>query len=115
MIARLWHGQATSENAPHYRQHAIERVFPSLAELRGHQGAYLLTRETDGQVEFLAVTLWDNIEAIKEFSGNDPEVAVVEPEARAVLSGFDDFARHYEVVCASHVSEPDRATGRSIR
>jgi hypothetical protein len=24
-------------------------------------------------------------------------VAVVEPEARAVLSAFDDFARHYEV------------------
>lgn len=103
MIARLWRGQATSENAAHYRRHATERVFPSLAELRGHQGAYLLTRETDGQVEFLAVTLWDSIDAIKEFSGDDPEVAVIEPEARAVLSGFDDFARHYEVACASNV------------
>jgi hypothetical protein len=61
------------------------------------------------------VTLWDNIDAIKEFSGNDPEVAVVEPEARAVLSDFDDFARHYEVVCASTVSKPGRAPGRGGR
>jgi heme-degrading monooxygenase HmoA len=100
MIARIWHGRATSENAPHYHRHATERVFPSLTKLRGHQGAYLLSREVDGQVEFLAVTLWDDIDAIMAFSGQAPEVAVVEPEARAVLSRYDEFARHYQVYCA---------------
>ena len=49
-------------------------------------------------MEFLAVTLWDSIETIKKFAGKDPNVAIVEPEARAVLSQFDDFARHYDVV-----------------
>ena len=97
MIARIWRGRATSENAPHYHQHATERVFPSLTKLRGHQGAYLLSREDDGQVEFLAVTLWDDIGAITAFAGEKPEAAVVEPEARAVLSSFDEFARHYQV------------------
>jgi len=101
MITRIWRGQATTENAPYYRQHATERVFPSLEKLRGHQGAYLLSRQIGGQVEFLAVTLWDSIDSIKAFSGDDPEAAVVEPEARAVLSSFDDFARHYEVIYAS--------------
>jgi hypothetical protein len=43
------------------------------------------------------VTLWDSIDAIKRFAGEDPETAVVEPEARAVLSSFDNFTRHYEV------------------
>jgi len=97
MIARIWRGQATVDNAGHYRRHATEHVFPSLTTLPGHQGAYLLTRETGGEVEFLAVTLWDSIESVKRFAGDDPEIAVVEPEARAVLSAFDDFARHYEV------------------
>jgi heme-degrading monooxygenase HmoA len=87
-----------AENAPHYRRHATEQVFPSLTRLRGHQGSYLLSRPLDGQVEFLAVTFWDSIDSIKAFSGNHPETAVVEPEARAVLSGFDDFAGHYEVI-----------------
>jgi hypothetical protein len=97
MIARLWRGQATVNNAPHYRRHAMERVFPSLRSLPGHRAAYLLMRETDGHVEFLAVTLWDSIGSIEKFSGGAPETAVVESEARAILSDFDDFATHYEV------------------
>jgi hypothetical protein len=48
-------------------------------------------------VEFLALTLWDSIETIKGFAGPNPGMAMVEPEARAVLSAFDDFARHYDV------------------
>jgi heme-degrading monooxygenase HmoA len=59
MIARIWRGLAAAENARLYRQHAIERVFPLLATLPGYRGAYLLRRETDGQVEFLALTRWD--------------------------------------------------------
>jgi heme-degrading monooxygenase HmoA len=106
MIARIWRGRAMTENAPHYRQHATQQVFPSLARLPGHRGAYLLTRETGDQVEFLAVTLWDTIDSVRKFAGSYPEVAVVEPEARALLSDFDDFARHYELDCASSASYP---------
>jgi heme-degrading monooxygenase HmoA len=101
MIARLWRGQARAENAPQYRRHAIETVFPSLKSLPGHRGAHLLMREVDGQVEFLAITLWDSLASIKQFAGVNPDQAVVEPEARAVLSAFDDFARHYEVACGA--------------
>jgi heme-degrading monooxygenase HmoA len=97
MIARIWRGQATTENAPRYQEHATRYVFPSIADLPGYRGAYLLSRETQGEVEFLAVTLWDSIDAVKGFAGKNPEIAVVEPEARAVLSQFDDFACHYEV------------------
>jgi heme-degrading monooxygenase HmoA len=100
MIARIWRGQASAENAPRYQEHATRYVFPSLAALPGYQGAYLLSRETQGEVEFLAVTLWDSFDAVKGFAGENPEIAVVEPEARAVLSQFDDFARHYEVTAA---------------
>jgi heme-degrading monooxygenase HmoA len=98
MIARLWLGQATAENAPRYVRHALQTVFPSLTRLPGHRGAHLLMRQVDGQVEFLAVTLWDSIDSIKQFAGANPEDAIVEPEARAALSAFDDFARHY-VTC----------------
>lgn len=98
MIARIWRGQARAENAARYQDHATQRVFPQLAAMPGHRGAYLFTRKIEGEVEFLALTLWDSIEAVKAFAGDNPETAVVEPEARAVLSGFDDFARHYDVL-----------------
>ena len=43
------------------------------------------------------MTLWDSMDAIRRFAGEDAEHAVVEPEARAVLAEYDDFVRHYEV------------------
>ena len=97
MIARLWRGQATAATAETYRRHAIEHVFPALAGLDGHRGAWLLRREIDDGVEFLVMTLWNSLDAIRAFAGDDIATAVVEPEARAVLVAADDFARHFEV------------------
>lgn len=87
-------------------------VFPSLVSFPGHRGAYLLTREVDGEVEFLAVTFWNNIESVKRFTGENSELAVVEPEARAVLSDFDTFVRHYEIVnvASCGISSPYQTT-----
>ena len=99
MIARLWRGRAADAiNAEAYARHATDTVFPLLRGLAGHRGAYLLRRDTDGGTEFLAVTLWESRQSIAAFAGSDISKAVVEPEARAVLSRFDDFATHYDVV-----------------
>lgn len=97
MVVRIWRGQATKENAPRYYRHVTGKVFPELKAIAGHKGAYLLQRETDAGVEFLAVTLWESLEVVRAFAGPDAEVAVVEPAAQAVLADFDDFARHYEL------------------
>jgi len=97
MIARLWRGQATNAQADAYFRHVTGTVFPSLKDLAGHRGAWLLRRQADGQTEFLALTLWESLDSIRAFAGDDIATAIVEPEARAVLADFDDFARHYEV------------------
>jgi len=97
MIARIWRGQATNAKADAYFRHVTGTVFPSLKDLAGHRGAWLLRRQADGQTEFLAVTLWESLDSIRAFAGDDIATAIVEPEARVVLSDFDDFARHYEV------------------
>lgn len=97
MIARIWRGTATADKAADYQRHFTTKVAPHLKELAGHRGAYLLRQEDKGEVEFLAVTLWDSIESVRAFAGQNPDVAIVEPEGRAALSRFDEFARHYEV------------------
>jgi hypothetical protein len=38
------------------------------------------------------------MEAVRRFAGATSEKAVVEPEARAVLSAFDEYVAHFEVV-----------------
>lgn len=97
MMARTWRGTAPRATAGDYQRHFTTKVAPHLKDIAGHRGAVLLRREHEGQVEFLAVTLWDSLDTIKAFAGPNPEVAVVEPEGRAALSAFDDVARHYEV------------------
>ncbi|TXL71634.1 antibiotic biosynthesis monooxygenase [Vineibacter terrae] len=98
MIARLWRGLAAPATADAYEDHFTRHVAPALAALAGHRGAWLLRRDAGGQVEFLAVTLWESRDSIRAFAGDDIEAAVVEPEARAVLAAFEEVARHFEVV-----------------
>jgi heme-degrading monooxygenase HmoA len=101
MIARIWRGEAISDNAPRYVDHLEGSVFPKLERLSGHEGAYLLRRETNDRVEFVVLTLWATMEAIHQFAGDDPGVAVVEPAAREVLTRFDESVDHYEIVLSS--------------
>lgn len=98
MIARTWRGRSTAAKADDYHRHFTTAVARNLKSIAGHTGAYLLRREVDGDVEFLAVTLWDGIETIRQFTGPDPAVAHIEPEGRAALKDYDDFARNYEIV-----------------
>jgi heme-degrading monooxygenase HmoA len=97
MIARIWRGTATTAKANDYYRHFTTAVAPHLRNIDGHKGVLLLRRDVDGQVEYVAVTLWDSIETVKNFAGPKPDVAIVEPEGQAALSAFDDFATHYEV------------------
>lgn len=97
MIVRMWRGQARAANADAYERFVTTRVFAGLPAIEGHRGAYLLKRAVGDEVEFIAVTLWDSHDAIRRFAGDPIDRAVVEPEARAVLSSFDDVVRHFEL------------------
>jgi heme-degrading monooxygenase HmoA len=97
MIVRKWHARATAMKAPDYIKHFTETVVPQLRTLAGHRGAYLLHREQGGEVEVLALTLWESRASIEAFAGKDISRSHVEPEGRAALTSFDDFAEHYEV------------------
>ena len=109
MIARLWRGRAAdAAKADAYVRHFTGTVTAELKDLAGHRGVWLLRREVDGGMEFLAVTLWESHQSIEAFTGPDISRSVVEPEARAVLSTFDEFATHYEVAyqCARRIDVP---------
>ncbi|HET6621945.1 MAG TPA: hypothetical protein VFG64_18550 [Dongiaceae bacterium] len=101
MIVRMWRGQAMAANADACQRFVTGQVFAGLPAIPGHRGAYLLKRPVGEEVEFIAVTLWDSLDAIRGFAGEHIEHAVVEPEARAVLSSFDDVVRHFELAHAT--------------
>jgi uncharacterized protein len=98
LILRMWKARSTVEKSGHYIQHATTRVFPALGAIEGHRGAYLLQHRVEGEIELVVLTLWESMEAICKFAGAESEKAVVEPEARAVLTSFDQKVTHFEVI-----------------
>jgi len=100
MIARLWRATATTPGAAAYAAHFDETVLPSLRALNGFHIAYLLNRDTDhGTVEIEVISFWDSLDSIRAFTGDrELDTAVVEPEAQAVLTSFDETVRHFDVV-----------------
>ena len=100
MIARIWHGWTAPENADAYEDFLRTKMFPSIHRVPGYLGADLLRSNGPDEVAFVTITRFESLAAVKEFAGEDYERAVVEPEARQLLSRFDKRSQHYEVVIA---------------
>jgi len=98
LILRMWKARSTAENMGQYVQHVTKRVFPQLQSIKGHRGAYLLRRTVNGAIELVVLSLWESMDAVRSFAGTDPDKAVVEAEARSVLTDFDESVTHFEVV-----------------
>jgi heme-degrading monooxygenase HmoA len=98
MVVRQWRGWATSEKANEYPEHFLAAVLPELRKIEGFRGTYLLRRQADHGVEYTVLTVWESMDAIRRFAGENPDLAVVAPGAQAALRGFDKTATHYEVV-----------------
>jgi heme-degrading monooxygenase HmoA len=63
----------------------------------GNRGAWMLRRDLDDRTEFVMFTLWETIDAVKAFAGEDHERAVFYPEDDRFLIERDLDATHYEV------------------
>ena len=98
MIIREWRGRAPRARADEYPNHFRTRVVHELRDVPGFVGATLCKREEGERVEFVVLTRWRSLEAIRTFAGDDLERAVVEPGAVAALSDYDHTVRHYEVL-----------------
>ncbi len=99
MISRIWHGWTTPANADVYEALLKEEIFVGIADrqIAGYRGIHLLRRDLGDEVEFVTIMWFDTLDAVRAFAGEDYEVAVVPPKARAVLSHFDARSQHYEV------------------
>ena len=98
MIIREWRGRTSRKRAEAYTEHFRHVVLPELRGIPGFVAATLSRRDTDGKVEYLVLTRWQSLNAIRAFAGDAPDKAVIEPGAIAVLADYDDFVRHYEVI-----------------
>jgi hypothetical protein len=99
MIARIWHGWTSLENADAYEALLMQEIFVGIQnrKIGGFLGIELLRRSLDTEVEFITIMSFDSISAVRVFAGEDYEAAVVPPKARALLKRFDERSQHYEI------------------
>ncbi len=98
MISRHWCGVAKVDSADAYIRHLETLTFPAISKLPGFVSASILRRSVANGVEFLIVTHWESIEAIRAFAGADVEMAVVPQVVQDMMVTYDRTVRHYEAV-----------------
>ena len=98
MIARIWHGFSSLDDADQYQKMLREDVLPGIGRVTGYKGAQLLRKNHSGEVEFITVTYFDDLSAVIAFAGEDYTKAVIHEEAGKLLTRFDERSLHYELV-----------------
>ena len=97
MIARIWSGAVRTADADEYADYIRATGFSEYGRTPGNRGAWLLRRDDDGTTEFITLSLWDTVEAIRAFAGDDIEAAVLYPEDERFLIGGESRIRHFDV------------------
>ena len=99
-VCRLWRGWTTPENAGAYERTVRTEVIPAIEarKIPGFQHIDLMKRDLGNEVEFLTCMWFDSIDSIKAFTGEDYAVSHVPAATQAVLSRFDAWAAHFEVL-----------------
>lgn len=98
MIARIWTGVTQAEQAVDYYQYIKRTGIPGLTQTAGNLGVYVFRRSIDNEAHFMLISLWDSLEAIKTFAGEDFLQARLYPNDEAYLIRHDSKVTHYDVI-----------------
>jgi len=97
MIARHWKGIVEKGKADEYISHLKKETLETIKHIKGFVKASILSRDANSGIEFLIITEWKDIDAIKQFAGEDYEQAVVPLIAQAMMVSYDQIVNHYEI------------------
>ncbi len=98
MIARIWRGWTRREDADAYVHYMEEVAAPDSLGTPGNRGFSVLHRPDGDREEFLTVSLWDSLDSIRAFAGDEIDKAVFYPEDDRYLVDRELNVSHYEYV-----------------
>lgn len=97
MIARLWSGAVRDVDGDRYLEYLEETGIPEYRATEGNRGVFVLRRDRNARTEFLLISLWESMEAVRRFAGPDPERAVFYPEDDRFLVQRAETVDHYDL------------------
>ena len=98
MIARAWQGAVNRADAEEYAQYINDTGFAEYGRTPGNRGAWMLRRDDGERTEFITLSMWESVDAIRAFAGDDIEAAVLYPEDERFLIDGESTVTHYEVL-----------------
>jgi len=97
MIARTWLGRTRADAGDTYLGYLEDTGVRECADTDGNRGVLVLRRTRGDVAEFLFVSFWDSMDAVRGFAGPDPERARYYDEDREYLLEMPPTVDHYEV------------------
>jgi heme-degrading monooxygenase HmoA len=99
MIARIWHGKTTPAKADAYiKDYFLQTGLADYQATAGNKGVLVLRRDEAGEAHFLILTLWESEQAVKNFAGEDIDVARYYPEDHKYFDEMEPNVAHYAVL-----------------
>jgi len=96
-IMRLWHGRVKRDRADEYERFMIEKAAPDYGSVEGLLKLYFQRKDEKEISHFLLVTIWDSMESVKKFAGDNPKIAKYYPEDDEFLLEKEKETELYEI------------------
>jgi heme-degrading monooxygenase HmoA len=97
VIARIWRGAVRIEDAAEYIEYVRITGIAQYRATPGNLGAWILHRPIGDREEIITFSLWESMDAVRSFAGEDPSQAVYYPEDDRFLIERGPTVEHYEV------------------
>jgi heme-degrading monooxygenase HmoA len=97
MIARIWRGITMADKADAYIAYLNRTGLKDYADTPGNRGITVLRRVQGEHSEIVVISLWESMDAVHAFTGENPERSVYYPEDEEYLLEMEPLVRHYEV------------------
>ena len=98
MIARRWHGRVPASKAEEYLRLMRDVGLADYRSTEGNHGAWCLHRHDGDVVDVEMFTLWENLEAIGRFAGDDLLKAKYYDFDRDFMLELEPEVTHFEVI-----------------
>ncbi len=91
-------GRTPASKADEYARYLDANGIAKIRATPGNRGVTVLRRTDGDKAEFVVISIWDSIDAVKNFAGADYQKTVILPRDREYLIEVEPDVVHYQIV-----------------
>lgn len=98
LVGRVWKGRTSAAKADEYQRYLDANGISMILSTPGNRGVTVMRRDVGEAVEFTVLSVWDSMQAVRNFAGADYQKAVILPRDREFLLTVEPDVQHFEVL-----------------